>query len=179
MLRYSAVVLALCLAALPADATEIRTSTTAGDVPSGMTASEIALNRTDGAFFYKDASDSTVSVNLSLLVPGGPAGIRKDAQNNLFLRSSGSDIVKFTNGAQFGFIVVQPEGAPSVLRLDVLGKGNGGVKISAGVSDPIGFFGGTPVGKPTVTGSRGGNAALASLLSQLAALGLITDSTSN
>lgn len=33
-------------------------------------------------------------------------------------------------------------------------------------------------GKPTVSGSRGGNAALASLMSQLAALGLITDSTS-
>lgn len=32
--------------------------------------------------------------------------------------------------------------------------------------------------KPTVTGSRGGNAALASLLTALATLGLITDSTS-
>lgn len=31
--------------------------------------------------------------------------------------------------------------------------------------------------KPTVTGSRGGNAALASLLTGLAAMGLITDST--
>lgn len=42
----------------------------------------------------------------------------------------------------------------------------------------LGFFGGTPVAKPSVTGSRGGNAALASLLTQLAALGLITDSSS-
>jgi hypothetical protein len=41
----------------------------------------------------------------------------------------------------------------------------------------IGFFGATPVGKPTVTGSRGGNAALASALTAWAALGLITDST--
>ena len=32
--------------------------------------------------------------------------------------------------------------------------------------------------KPTVTGSRGANAALASLCTQLATLGLITDSTS-
>lgn len=31
--------------------------------------------------------------------------------------------------------------------------------------------------KPTVTGSKGGNAALTSLLTQLAALGIITDST--
>ncbi|MCA3003785.1 MAG: hypothetical protein IOD15_00290 [Phycisphaerales bacterium] len=41
----------------------------------------------------------------------------------------------------------------------------------------IGFFGVTPVARPAVTGSRGGNAALASLLTQLASLGLITDST--
>jgi hypothetical protein len=41
-----------------------------------------------------------------------------------------------------------------------------------------GFYGATPTTKPTVTGSRGGNAALASLLAALATLGLITDSTS-
>lgn len=41
-----------------------------------------------------------------------------------------------------------------------------------------GFYGATPATKPTVTGSRSGNAALASLLTQLATLGLITDSSS-
>ena len=41
----------------------------------------------------------------------------------------------------------------------------------------VGFNGATPITKPAVTGSRGGNAALASLLTQLATLGLITDST--
>ncbi len=39
-------------------------------------------------------------------------------------------------------------------------------------------FGVTPIAKPAVTGSRGGNAALASLLTALANLGLITDSSS-
>ena len=42
----------------------------------------------------------------------------------------------------------------------------------------VGFFGTAPITKPTVTGSRGGNAALASLLTELANLGLITDSSS-
>lgn len=42
----------------------------------------------------------------------------------------------------------------------------------------VGFFNASPVAKPTVTGSRGGNAALASLLTALADLGLITNSTS-
>lgn len=41
----------------------------------------------------------------------------------------------------------------------------------------LGFYGAAAVAKPTVTGSRGGNAALASLLTALANLGLITDST--
>lgn len=45
------------------------------------------------------------------------------------------------------------------------------------LSSKIGFFGAATAVKPTVTGSRGGNAALASLLTALAGLGLITDST--
>jgi hypothetical protein len=41
----------------------------------------------------------------------------------------------------------------------------------------VGFNNTTPIAKPAVTGSRGGNAALASLLTALANYGLITDST--
>ena len=41
----------------------------------------------------------------------------------------------------------------------------------------FGFNGAAAVAQPTVTGSRGGNAALASLISALAAYGLITDSS--
>lgn len=49
----------------------------------------------------------------------------------------------------------------------------------AGSAAPmIGFLGATPIAKPTITGSRGGNAALADLLTQLANYGLITDGTS-
>lgn len=62
---------------------------------------------------------------------------------------------------------------------------NGAVKLRTGSTvrvecnaTGIGFFAATPVAKPTVTGSRGANAALASLLTQLASLGLITDSSS-
>lgn len=45
------------------------------------------------------------------------------------------------------------------------------------VSGNVAFNGATPAAKPTITGSRGGNAALASLLTALAAIGLITDGT--
>jgi hypothetical protein len=47
------------------------------------------------------------------------------------------------------------------------------------LSRGLGAFGATPpTSKPTVTGSRGGNAALASLLTALESFGLITDSSS-
>ena len=40
------------------------------------------------------------------------------------------------------------------------------------------YAGGTPVAKQNVTGAKGSNAALTSLLAALVALGLITDGTS-
>lgn len=46
------------------------------------------------------------------------------------------------------------------------------------VAGNVGFYNTAPVAKPTVTGSRGGNAALASLLTALAGQGLLTDSSS-
>jgi hypothetical protein len=42
----------------------------------------------------------------------------------------------------------------------------------------LGFYGSSAVAKQSVSGSRGGNAALADLLTKLATLGLITDGTS-
>ena len=53
----------------------------------------------------------------------------------------------------------------------------GDVRLMASSSDKLGFHGSAPVAKQTVTGSRGGNAALTSLLSKLATLGIITDSS--
>jgi hypothetical protein len=41
----------------------------------------------------------------------------------------------------------------------------------------VGFNNTAPIAKPTVTGSKGGNAALASLITALANYGLIVDST--
>lgn len=54
-----------------------------------------------------------------------------------------------------------------------------GVRIEAdGSAAMLGFYGSNAVAKQAVTGSRGGNAALADLLTKLATLGLITDSSS-
>jgi hypothetical protein len=54
-----------------------------------------------------------------------------------------------------------------------------GFRIEAsGTAPMIGFYGGAAAVKQAVTGSRGGNAALASLLTALSTIGLITDSSS-
>jgi hypothetical protein len=52
-----------------------------------------------------------------------------------------------------------------------------GVAVITLTGTGIGFFGSSAAAKPTVSGSKGGNAALASLMTALAALGLVTDST--
>lgn len=56
-------------------------------------------------------------------------------------------------------------------------KSSGGTSQMRWNNTGLAFFGGAPAAKPTVTGSRGGNAAVASLLTALAGLGLITDSS--
>ena len=54
-----------------------------------------------------------------------------------------------------------------------------GTVLGQNASEKIGFFGKSPpVVKPTVTGSKGSNAALTSLMAALVSLGLVTDSTS-
>lgn len=49
--------------------------------------------------------------------------------------------------------------------------------IFGNAAGTMGFYGGVGATKPTITGSRGGNAALASLLTALANLGLIVNSS--
>jgi hypothetical protein len=91
-----------------------------------------------------------------------------------------------TGSAAGGAVVMTAVGGDAVIHGAIKGKGaggqaqlqsgNGGVRVAANDTG-LGFNGTTPIAKPSVAGSRGGNAALASLLSQLAATGLITDNT--
>lgn len=73
----------------------------------------------------------------------------------------------------------QQVGSMGTTNLDLMFQGVQFMRMrrEIGVSK-MSFFGATAVAKPTVTGSRGGNAALASALSALASLGLLTDSSS-
>lgn len=84
-----------------------------------------------------------------------------------------------TVGSPGGTAFVQPGANPlspgerGVAEMrDVFGAA---VVATGGANNGLGFFGTVPSGQLTVVGSRGGNAALASLLTQLAIYGLIID----
>jgi hypothetical protein len=71
---------------------------------------------------------------------------------------------------------------PSTLsQIEVTGSAHANHLVHGAVSGTsayLGFYGATAVNRPTVSGSKGGNAALGSLVTALATLGLIGDSTS-
>lgn len=107
---------------------------------------------------------------------GGAIAVAGDTTNQRALCLTGSnktDVYAFS----------LPTGSGGLMRLSCV---TGGVNVfDVGtdgslrhLSSKLAFFGATTVTKPTVTGSRGGNAALASLITALANLGLITDSSS-
>ena len=78
-----------------------------------------------------------------------------------------------------GTNVTAPTAGFAAVATDSVSQRNStnGLKIGA-ASDKLAFFAGTPVVKATVTGSKGANAALGSLMTALAAYGLVTDTTS-
>ncbi len=116
-------------------------------------------------------------------------GVRIDGSGNFeVLRISGSGVFKVASATEFSGDLSLSSGN----RLRLQGSGNltgirysspnveltVGALFAAGFGiNTVGFCGTTPIAKPTISGSKGGNAALASLLTALANMGLITDST--
>lgn len=95
-------------------------------------------------------------------------GDKTDATGVEMLRVDAANFIRVDNGQNYaGAWFTTP-----VIRLSP-GAVN---KIEVNVTG-CGFNAATPIAKPTVTGSRGMNAALESLLTALANYGLITDST--
>lgn len=88
--------------------------------------------------------------------------------HHISFRETTSDRLRFTY-----------DGVANALVLEAWTTGSAWTPaITVSREGAVAFFGATPQAKQTVTGSRGGNAALASLLTALANLGLITDSSS-
>lgn len=91
--------------------------------------------------------------------------------NGYGIISEGGGIVSVGSDGGPGITIATSDGPSVAVTAD------GSKKMEANTTG-IGFFAATPVAKPTVTGSRALNPALASLLTALATLGLITDSSS-
>jgi hypothetical protein len=98
---------------------------------------------------------------------------------------TGGAVLSGAGAGQAGVNIGDTSGSPAStagVSIDAVAS----VKIGAGLSTQVeignvhtsvGFLGAAPTARPTVTGSRGGNVALASLLTALASLGLITDNS--
>lgn len=139
--------------------------------PTG--ASRLGIVSTDG--------DLTVGVGTGArnIIIDGAAGQNRDVR----ISSAGilRWIIRATSTAEGGAnagsdltILCRDDAGNAIATVLTVTRSTGGIGIG---NVPIGFFGTAPQAKKTVTGSRGGNAALASLLTQLAAYGLLTDSS--
>lgn len=119
----------------------------------------------------------------------GPDGITLETGASLPIFLSASDGIVNGNlatvtldGSGTGDVTIQAgHGGGADIAVSATGTSPGSIDMTAqsielGATD-IGFFGATPAPKPTVTGSRSGNVALADLLTRLATLGLLIDST--
>lgn len=128
----------------------------------------------------RDDSSNIVNISLSSQVwTGAPTGLSVDFNSATSITNAGEpvgiEILGQTNA-----------GAGLSIGLDVDNGWDVGFRTASSVlinselqhsGSTLGFYSTSAITKPTVTGSRGGNAALASLLTELANLGLITDSS--
>lgn len=143
-----------------------------------------SAKKADAAFLTNSYSVSKFRTGLLLSSAVDDTGVAAASGTSL---SSGVDIhlatisyasfwapnnapIRFSNSSGTGW---------NVLNLDASNRltlGQDASAISLGGSS-TGFNSATPIAKPTISGSRSGNAALASVLTQLANYGLITDGT--
>jgi hypothetical protein len=109
---------------------------------------------------------------------GSSFGIRRDRQikNNATTGSIAQDrIVDAAGAVLFNYGKL----SSSLQRFDFDGASGSTYRFAVplSIAGQVGFYGSTPTTQRVVSGSRGGNAALESLLTGLAAIGLITDNT--
>ena len=131
---------------------------------------------------------STINGDLTIQGTGKAYRLRRSGAS-LDFEATGADIL-FSNwsdatfggtgGTQYSFIRLASNG----LAMQLAGKVEfadalyGSVKHTLdGAANKIGFFGATPAVKATVSGSKGANAALTSLMTALVSYGIVTDST--
>ena len=117
-------------------------------------------------------------------VGGGPMTIQNGGTGVMVINDASSYglTIETTPNMTTGNILIQTVGLADIaLNANGGGAGGGDIALTARSIELdallIGFFGGSANPQPTVTGSRGGNAALASLLAGLNSLSLVVDSS--
>ena len=144
-----------------------------------------------GGLTVNGAVDINSSVSISGALTMETTDIKRNVDSSGLLIYGGTGA---SDGANLRFYGMTNGSLPGVLRMQfggatgtssvgyhvLEGRNSGGTvtEYFRANHTGLGWWGATPVAKPTVTGSRGGNAALDSLLTALANYGLITNSTS-
>lgn len=153
-----------------------------------INASTATLTTAYGIYAEQQTAGAT---NWSVYAPGGNSlfGQIRVSQST----ASPADIQLHTNESLRWIIrknTTAESGSNAGSDLEIIARSDAGgavatsmtfIRSSGGVRHenvPLGFFATTPQTKKTVTGAKGSNAALGSLLTALAAYGLITDSSS-
>lgn len=114
-------------------------------------------------------------------VLGSGGGAPQASNDTVQLRSNDGQTVVQIDGPNQA-VTVSAGNTAAVVFVDgkdqaVIVQATKNVQIQGNAGGNLGFFNATPVAKPIITGSKGGNAALTSLLQHLAQMGLVTDST--
>lgn len=159
-----------------------------GEVVAANTGSGVALGTTASNWFTGGAAAlirTPINVDLSVEMSGtgrlffdstGAAQAWRASQWSFYSPSTvlGLQIVPGAASSMTGGATSWTLDAAAIINLGTTAATS--VKIGRS-GQSLGFYGTTPVAKITVSGGRGGNAALANLLTALANLGLITDTT--
>jgi hypothetical protein len=120
----------------------------------------------------------TDSANPGITGYAGQISVDTPANPGFRLKENGSAVGVIVYNTTANQMVVRGIETACELRLEVESGSNPVFRADLSGATRLAFHGTAPIAKPTVTGSRGGNAALASLCTALANLGLIVNSTS-
>lgn len=124
-------------------------------------------------------TSGTITLSSAVSVANGTAGNKVECNARAIWLPTGAKIALSTGGDSY--IFVDSGGAfnfvgfaGTLLKLSAAGET---LVASLNASGGIGLYGKTDPGQQTVTGSKGGNAALASVITALAKYGIVVDAT--
>jgi len=148
--------------------------TSPNTVVFGLTLAGASVSQPSNAYAVViDALGTNIRWGTGLLIQNNAANFA------ITIGYSGASSGASLNSQQVAFFSTDGTGAAHSVTLQAL-TGNILAINAAGtaINGQVGFNSTTPIAKPTITGAKGGNAALGSLLTALVSYGLITDATS-